>query len=308
MTPSRRSTPSSTRRPPRSPAGHPVDAGARVPRGRRPSPADSRQARARRAPARAVPARSARAGARRPARSSSSTIASTWRWPRACAPCTSDRTMCRCALVRRWLGAEGIIGLSTHTPRADRRGALRADRLSRGRADLRHGARKDTGYDAVGLDARSRTPRSTTELPIVAIGGITLARAARRARRRRGVGGGHRRPAADRRPGRAGRRVPASPPRGRLTGARQPAGGGRPRLLRLFRNHQLRHLLVGRFRQDLLADQLVLRLVRAAGDDLVGVRLADARQRDELLARGRVEIDRLRPSRAWRPARGGMSR
>jgi thiamine-phosphate pyrophosphorylase len=79
------------------------------------------------------------------------------------------------ALVRRFLGREGLIGLSTHTP-AQIDAALYEpiDYLAVG--PVFGTATKDTGYDAVGLDL-VRYAAARTDLPIVAIGGITLERA-----------------------------------------------------------------------------------------------------------------------------------
>jgi thiamine-phosphate pyrophosphorylase len=79
------------------------------------------------------------------------------------------------AMVRRFLGPEGIIGLSTHT-RAQIDAALYEpiDYLAVG--PIFDTATKDPGYDAVGL-ALVEYAASRTELPIVAIGGITLERA-----------------------------------------------------------------------------------------------------------------------------------
>ena len=50
-------------------------------------------------------------------------------------------------------------------------------------------------------------------------------------------------------------------------------------------------LLVGRFGHDLPRHELRLRLVRPAGDDLVGVGLTDAGQGDELGPRGGVQVE-----------------
>ena len=71
----------------------------------------------------------------------------------------------------------------------------------------------------------------------------------------------------------------------------------RARLLRrLLRDHQVLDLGVGRRRHDLLADQLVLLRVRAARDDLLRVRVADAGQRLQLILGRAVEVDELWPS------------
>ena len=81
------------------------------------------------------------------------------------------------AMVRRFLGPEGIIGLSTHT-RAQVDAALYEpiDYLAVG--PIFDTTSKDPGYDAVGLELIAYAA-SKTELPIVAIGGITLERARR---------------------------------------------------------------------------------------------------------------------------------
>jgi thiamine-phosphate pyrophosphorylase len=79
------------------------------------------------------------------------------------------------AAVRRWLGPEAIIGLSTHT-RAQVDAALYEPISYLAVGPIFGTATKDTGYDAVGLDL-VRYAASRTELPIVAIGGITRARA-----------------------------------------------------------------------------------------------------------------------------------
>jgi thiamine-phosphate pyrophosphorylase len=77
--------------------------------------------------------------------------------------------------VRRWLGREGIIGLSTHT-RAQVDAALYEPITYLAVGPIFTTASKDTGYDAVGLELIAYAA-SRTELPIVAIGGITMARA-----------------------------------------------------------------------------------------------------------------------------------
>jgi thiamine-phosphate pyrophosphorylase len=80
-------------------------------------------------------------------------------------------------MVRRFLGPEGIIGLSTHT-REQIDAALYEpiDYLAVG--PIFATGTKDPGYDPVGLDLVAYAA-GKTELPIVAIGGITLERAAR---------------------------------------------------------------------------------------------------------------------------------
>jgi thiamine-phosphate pyrophosphorylase len=79
------------------------------------------------------------------------------------------------AIVRRFLGPEGIIGFSTHTrEQVDAALYEPIDYLAVG--PIFATASKDPGYDPVGLDL-VRYAASRTELPIVAIGGITLERA-----------------------------------------------------------------------------------------------------------------------------------
>ena len=79
------------------------------------------------------------------------------------------------AMVRRFLGPEGIIGYSTHTrEQVDAALYEPIDYLAVG--PIFATASKDPGYDPVGLDL-VRYAASRTELPIVAIGGITLERA-----------------------------------------------------------------------------------------------------------------------------------
>src|SRR4030095_4848845 len=62
-------------------------------------------------------------------------------------------------------------------------------------------------------------------------------------------------------------------------------------LLRLVSRHLAGELLVGGLRNDVLLDELVLRLVGTALDDLLGVGIADAGERRELALRRRVEVD-----------------
>ena len=77
--------------------------------------------------------------------------------------------------VRRWLGPEGIIGLSTHT--REQIDAALYEPISYLAVGPVFGTEsKDTGYDAVG-PALVAYAASKTTLPIVAIGGITEARA-----------------------------------------------------------------------------------------------------------------------------------
>src|SRR6266700_2138172 len=59
----------------------------------------------------------------------------------------------------------------------------------------------------------------------------------------------------------------------------------------LFGDDLVLDALVGRLGHDLLRDQLVLSLVRAVLDDLLRVGLSDARQRLQLVGRGRVEVE-----------------
>lgn len=77
--------------------------------------------------------------------------------------------------VRRWLGPEGIIGLSTHT-REQIDAALYEPISYLAVGPVFGTSTKDTGYDAVGL-ALVEYAASKTTMPIVAIGGITEARA-----------------------------------------------------------------------------------------------------------------------------------
>jgi thiamine-phosphate pyrophosphorylase len=82
------------------------------------------------------------------------------------------------AHVRAVVGADTIVGLSTHTPEqvdAAMRAAI--DYLAIG--PLYSTFTKATGYDAVGLDGLRQASRaaSAAGLPLVAIGGITLERA-----------------------------------------------------------------------------------------------------------------------------------
>ena len=77
------------------------------------------------------------------------------------------------AVVRRALGPEAIIGLSTHTPEQI------ADAVQQPISYLAIGpvfgtATKDTGYQAVGLDRVRAAATAARGLPVVAIGGITL--------------------------------------------------------------------------------------------------------------------------------------
>ena len=58
--------------------------------------------------------------------------------------------------------------------------------------------------------------------------------------------------------------------------------------LLLFRDHERLDLGVGRLRDDLAGDEVVLRLVRTASDDLVRIRVADARKRHQLFFADRI--------------------
>ncbi len=81
------------------------------------------------------------------------------------------------AMARRALGEEGFIGLSTHT-RAQVDAALYEPIDNQAVGPIFATTTKDPGYDAVGLELIAYAA-SKTELPIVAIGGITLERARR---------------------------------------------------------------------------------------------------------------------------------
>jgi len=78
--------------------------------------------------------------------------------------------------TRRVVGADAIIGLSTHDPaQVDQALTTGADYVAVG--PIYGTATKDTGYTARGLDL-IRYAASRSRVPIVAIGGITLSRAA----------------------------------------------------------------------------------------------------------------------------------
>lgn len=81
------------------------------------------------------------------------------------------------AAIRRAFGTSLAIGCSTHTrAQVDAASALPIDYLAVGPV---FGTRtKDTGYDPVGLDLVGYAARNARGLPVVAIGGITLATAA----------------------------------------------------------------------------------------------------------------------------------
>jgi thiamine-phosphate pyrophosphorylase len=75
--------------------------------------------------------------------------------------------------ARRWLGEGAVVGLSTHDVAQVER-ALR-EPISYVAVGPVFGTRsKDTGYAAVGLELVGNAARLAGELPIVAIGGITL--------------------------------------------------------------------------------------------------------------------------------------
>jgi thiamine-phosphate pyrophosphorylase len=76
------------------------------------------------------------------------------------------------ALVRRWLGDEGIVGLSTHTT-SQVDAALFEPISYLAVGPVFATTTKNTGYDAVGLELVEYAA-SRTDLPIVAIGGITI--------------------------------------------------------------------------------------------------------------------------------------
>jgi thiamine-phosphate pyrophosphorylase len=83
------------------------------------------------------------------------------------------------AIAREQLGADAIIGLSTHTP--EQIDAAIAEPISYLAIGPVFGtSTKETGYDAIGLErVRAAVARaSARHLPVVAIGGITLDRAA----------------------------------------------------------------------------------------------------------------------------------
>jgi thiamine-phosphate pyrophosphorylase len=83
------------------------------------------------------------------------------------------------AAARTVVGAAAVVGLSTHTPaQIERALAEPISYLAIGPAFGT--ATKNTGYDAVGLAAIAHAARraATRQLPLVAIGGITLERAA----------------------------------------------------------------------------------------------------------------------------------
>jgi thiamine-phosphate pyrophosphorylase len=80
-------------------------------------------------------------------------------------------------LVRRLVGEEALVGLSTHTvEQIEAAARLPISYLAVG--PVFDTATKDTGYRAVGLDLVREAVRRARGRPVVAIGGITLDRAA----------------------------------------------------------------------------------------------------------------------------------
>jgi thiamine-phosphate pyrophosphorylase len=81
------------------------------------------------------------------------------------------------ARVRSLLGRDAVIGFSTHTSdQIERASEEPVDYIAIGPV---FGTRtKETGYDAVGLAQVTLAARRSKGLPVVAIGGITLDRAA----------------------------------------------------------------------------------------------------------------------------------
>jgi thiamine-phosphate pyrophosphorylase len=77
------------------------------------------------------------------------------------------------AHVRRLLGGDAVIGLSTHTV-AQVEAALREPVTYIAVGPVFGTRTKDTGYKAVGLEFVSMAARLAGDVPIVAIGGITL--------------------------------------------------------------------------------------------------------------------------------------
>jgi thiamine-phosphate pyrophosphorylase len=82
------------------------------------------------------------------------------------------------ASVRRLLGPAAVVGYSTHTTeQIDRAAGEPVSYIAVGPVFGTH--TKDTGYDAVGLEHVREAARRSRGLPVVAIGGVTLERAAR---------------------------------------------------------------------------------------------------------------------------------
>ena len=78
--------------------------------------------------------------------------------------------------ARRLVGSEAVIGLSTHTvPQVQ--AALREPITYIAVGPVFGTSTKDTGYDNVGLEFVSAAARQSGGVPVVAIGGITLANA-----------------------------------------------------------------------------------------------------------------------------------
>jgi thiamine-phosphate pyrophosphorylase len=81
------------------------------------------------------------------------------------------------AHVRRLLGDDAVVGYSTHTTeQIDRAAAQPVTYIAIG--PVFGTQTKDTGYDAVGLEHVREAARRSRGLPVVAIGGVTLERAA----------------------------------------------------------------------------------------------------------------------------------
>ena len=79
-------------------------------------------------------------------------------------------------VARRLLGAQAVIGLSTHNL-GQVQSALRQPVSYLAVGPIFDTRTKDTGYVSVGLDGVRRTVAAASGLPVVAIGGITLATA-----------------------------------------------------------------------------------------------------------------------------------
>lgn len=80
--------------------------------------------------------------------------------------------------MRRVVGAAAVVGLSTHTPAQLEAAVVQPiDYVAIG--PVFGTSTKDTGYAAVGLEMvrAARTTAAAHGIPVVAIGGITLARA-----------------------------------------------------------------------------------------------------------------------------------
>jgi thiamine-phosphate pyrophosphorylase len=78
--------------------------------------------------------------------------------------------------ARRLLGSAAIVGFSTHTV-AQIEAAIREPISYLAVGPVFGTTTKDTGYSAVGLDLVSTAARLAASIPVVAIGGITLATA-----------------------------------------------------------------------------------------------------------------------------------